>query len=92
MPPFKLEVQVKLSLISPSSMSIAVPAKLIVSPQSKVAPGVGAVMVTVGGLFSTMVIVIQSLPTNPCESMAIARISCAPRLNVVESREKLAPV
>ncbi len=53
-----LEVQARLAVRSPSSASLAVPAKLIESPRLNPAPSVGALIVTTGGALALTVIVI----------------------------------
>ena len=50
--PLMLEVQARLAVRSPSSVSLAVPAKLIVAPEANVEPSAGLVMETEGGSFT----------------------------------------
>ena len=61
--PSRFEVHDRPALRSPSSGSLAVPTKLTLSPALKPAPPSGAVMATVGGALTVMVI--ASLPERP---------------------------
>ncbi len=62
MAPSRLEVQARFGVRSPSSVSIAVPAKLILWPSMKLAPFAGPVIVTVAAVFWITVTVIWAEP------------------------------
>jgi len=70
-----LDDQERLALISPSSVSFAVPEKEIFVPDVKEEPLAGAVILTVGGvLAAVMVTLIEALPVLLPESVTEAVI------------------
>lgn len=70
-PGSKLDVQTIKELMSPSSVSLAVPAKLTVAPEAKVAPSMGLVIDTVGVVFDTVTMTV-SVATLPSASVMVA--------------------
>ena len=84
MAPSREEVQARLAVRSPSSASVAVPAKLMLVPSANVLPSSGAVMVTVGDVFELTVTVIESLPAKPPESVTKAVIVWVPTERTAE--------
>ena len=79
--PSRLEVQAIVAERSPSSVSLAEPAKVTGAPGSKVAPLAGAVISTAGVLLTVMVI--EARPVLPPLSVAAAVIVCVPLVRVL---------
>src|SRR5207253_2158516 len=79
--PSRLEVQAIVAERSPSSVSLAEPAKVTGAPGSKVAPLAGAVIRTAGVLLTVMVI--EARPVLPPLSVAAAVIVCVPLVRVL---------
>ena len=96
MDPSKLEVQAMLAVMSPSSVSEAVPVQVTVSPKKKVAPVVGDEMLTVGGVFvgagSVTPIPIVSTPVNPPLSVTAAWTVWDPAESRVVVKEAPPPI
>ena len=63
--PLMLEVQISLEVRSPSSVSDALPEKLMVVPYGKDEPVAGVLMTTLGGLFGGVVRPIPATLTRP---------------------------
>ena len=66
--------QLRLTVRSPSSKSVAVAAKLTLSPTLKAEPSAGAVMVTLGGVLVTSMLTVPT-PCSPSASLTEAVIT-----------------
>ncbi len=80
--PSRLEIQSRLKVRSPSSTSLAAPAKLTAVPSSKTDPSSGAVIVTVGAVLT--VTLMEADPLRPPLSLTEAVMVWVPAESVLE--------
>ena len=63
--PSRLEVQDRLAVNTPSSVSVAVPTKLKLVPSTTEVPEGGAVIVTIGGVFTGGAVTVTLMVSEP---------------------------
>lgn len=78
-PPSMLDVQVRLPLRLPSSVSLAVPVKITELPDKYELPGAGEVIAIVGEVLGVVIMTLMLFePVKPPESVTEAVIVCVP--------------